>query len=249
MRHRVAHRKLGRVTEHRIAMLRNQATSLLRHEHLTTTVPRAKELRPFVERLITIAKRGGANGKTLHARRLLMHDLQDQEVIEQAVRHAGAALRVAAGRLHAPAAPRIPPRRQRRGRAGRARRQRVRPAREGEGRREGRGGQDQSRPASVDGCGRSPSASAARREASASEEKPAKRGREDEEGAGRRRNSDNAPIQRRVNGAAGHGPSRAPRGCATAGAFVSQTSSTSTPARSAFAAAMIFACRCAGTSS
>ncbi len=62
MRHRVAHRKLGRVTEHRIAMLRNQATALLRHEHLTTTVPRAKELRPFVERLITIAKRGVAGG-------------------------------------------------------------------------------------------------------------------------------------------------------------------------------------------
>ena len=62
MRHRVAHRKLGRVTEHRIAMLRNQATALLRHEHLTTTVPRAKELRPFVERLITIAKRGLAAG-------------------------------------------------------------------------------------------------------------------------------------------------------------------------------------------
>ena len=85
MRHRVAHRKLGRVTEHRIAMLRNQATALLRHEHLTTTVPRAKELRPFVERLITIAKRGVAdgagNGKALHARRLVMHDLQDQEVI------------------------------------------------------------------------------------------------------------------------------------------------------------------------
>src|SRR5579872_5596263 len=85
MRHRVAHRKLGRVTEHRIAMLRNQATALLRHEHLTTTVPRAKELRPFVERLITIAKRGvangEANGKVLHARRLVMHDLQDREVV------------------------------------------------------------------------------------------------------------------------------------------------------------------------
>src|SRR5512134_1964554 len=85
MRHRVAHRKLGRVTEHRIAMLRNQATALLRHEHLTTTVPRAKELRPFVERLITIAKRGvsdGAeNGKTLHARRMVMQDLQDREVV------------------------------------------------------------------------------------------------------------------------------------------------------------------------
>ena len=84
MRHRVAHRKLGRVTEHRIAMLRNQATALLRYEHLTTTVPRAKELRPFVERIITIAKRSlaaGANGKALHARRLVMHDLQDQEVV------------------------------------------------------------------------------------------------------------------------------------------------------------------------
>src|ERR1700687_4482790 len=95
MRHRVAHRKLGRVTEHRIAMLRNQASALLRHEHLTTTVPRAKELRPFVERLITIAKRGIANvgsGRraagaaspgilTLNARRLVMRDLQDREVV------------------------------------------------------------------------------------------------------------------------------------------------------------------------
>src|SRR5207237_3626470 len=89
MRHRVAHRKLGRVTEHRIAMLRNQATALLRHEHLTTTVPKAKELRPFVERIITIAKRGVAHGsadnaaviKTLNARRLVMQDLQDREVV------------------------------------------------------------------------------------------------------------------------------------------------------------------------
>jgi large subunit ribosomal protein L17 len=85
MRHRVAHRKLGRVTEHRIAMLRNQATALLRHEHLTTTVPRAKELRPFVERLITVAKRGLAGGETnghvLTARRLVMQDLQDREVV------------------------------------------------------------------------------------------------------------------------------------------------------------------------
>jgi len=85
MRHRVAYRKLGRVTEHRIAMLRNQATALLRYEHLTTTVPRAKELRPFVERLITIAKRGiaggGANGHALNARRMVMQDLQDRDVV------------------------------------------------------------------------------------------------------------------------------------------------------------------------
>jgi large subunit ribosomal protein L17 len=73
------------VTEHRIAMLRNQATALLRHEHLVTTVPRAKELRPFVERLITIAKRGlaanEANGRTLTARRLVMQDVQDRAVV------------------------------------------------------------------------------------------------------------------------------------------------------------------------
>jgi large subunit ribosomal protein L17 len=85
MRHRVAHRKLGRVTEHRIALLRNQATALLRHEHLTTTVPKAKELRPFVERIITIAKRGladaDANGRVLTARRVVMQDLQDREVV------------------------------------------------------------------------------------------------------------------------------------------------------------------------
>ncbi len=66
-------------------MLRNQATALLRYEHLTTTVPRAKELRPFVERLITIAKRGVAGGNTnghaLNARRLVMQDLQDRDVV------------------------------------------------------------------------------------------------------------------------------------------------------------------------
>ena len=85
MRHRVAHRKLGRVTEHRISMLRNQATALLKYEHLTTTVPKAKELRPFVERLITVAKRGlaagEANGRVLTARRLVMEDVQDREVV------------------------------------------------------------------------------------------------------------------------------------------------------------------------
>ncbi len=85
MRHRVAHRKLGRVTEHRIAMLRNQALALLRHERIQTTVPRAKELRPFVERIITIAKRGLAdgpeNGRTLHARRLVLRDIHDRDVV------------------------------------------------------------------------------------------------------------------------------------------------------------------------
>ena len=85
MRHRVSHRKLGRVTEHRIAMLRNQATDLIRHERIETTIPKAKELRPFVERLITLAKRGlaggEANGKSLHARRLVLKDIQDRDVV------------------------------------------------------------------------------------------------------------------------------------------------------------------------
>jgi large subunit ribosomal protein L17 len=85
MRHNVAHRKLGRVTEHRLAMLRNQAMALLRHERIETTLPKAKELRPFVERLITIAKRGvasgEANGRTLHARRLVLADLPDKDVV------------------------------------------------------------------------------------------------------------------------------------------------------------------------
>ena len=85
MRHRKAHRKLGRVADHRIAMFRNQAHALIKYGHLETTVPRAKELRPFVERLITIAKRGNAggdaNGRMLSARRLVGRDLPDQDVI------------------------------------------------------------------------------------------------------------------------------------------------------------------------
>ena len=87
MRHNVAHRKLGRVTEHRLALLRNQAIALLRHEKIETTMPKAKELRPFVERLITIARRGVAaaepNGKTLHARRMVLSELPDQEVVSK----------------------------------------------------------------------------------------------------------------------------------------------------------------------
>jgi large subunit ribosomal protein L17 len=66
-------------------MLRGQAERLIRYEHLQTTVPKAKELRPFVERIITIAKRGlaagDANGGSLHARRLVLRDIQNREVV------------------------------------------------------------------------------------------------------------------------------------------------------------------------
>ena len=85
MRHRVAHRKLGRVTEHRISMLRNQATALLRHEHLTTTVPRRRNCgrsssgsSPSPSAAWPAAT---ANAKALNARRLVMRDLQDREVV------------------------------------------------------------------------------------------------------------------------------------------------------------------------
>ncbi len=85
MRHRVAHRKLNRVTEHRLSLLRNQAQALLRHERIHTTVAKAKELRPFVERLITVAKRGLVNGSdttlALNARRMVRRDLSDREVV------------------------------------------------------------------------------------------------------------------------------------------------------------------------
>jgi len=66
-------------------MLRNQAEALIRHERIETTMPKAKELRPFVERIITIAKRGlaagNANAGTLHARRMVLRDIQNRDVV------------------------------------------------------------------------------------------------------------------------------------------------------------------------
>lgn len=76
MRHRKKGRKLSRTSAHRKAMLRNMATSLFRHGRITTTTAKAKELRPFAERLITLAKRGD-----LHARRLAATKIADREVL------------------------------------------------------------------------------------------------------------------------------------------------------------------------
>jgi large subunit ribosomal protein L17 len=85
MRHRVAYRKLGRVTEHRIAMLRNQASALIEHERIETTVPKAKELRPFVERIISIAKRSldapAGSARAVTARRRVSADIADRGVV------------------------------------------------------------------------------------------------------------------------------------------------------------------------
>jgi large subunit ribosomal protein L17 len=76
MRHGVAGRKLGVTTSHRFAMFRNMAHALLKHEQITTTLPKAKELRPVAEKLITLGKRGG-----LHARRLAYAQLRDDVVV------------------------------------------------------------------------------------------------------------------------------------------------------------------------
>jgi large subunit ribosomal protein L17 len=71
MRHRVGGRKLGRTSSHRQAMFRNMAAALIKHEQITTTLPKAKELRPYVEKLITLAKKGGLSNRRLAYSRLL----------------------------------------------------------------------------------------------------------------------------------------------------------------------------------
>jgi large subunit ribosomal protein L17 len=69
MRHKHGQRKLNRTSQHRAALLRNLSASLIKHEQITTTVPKAKELRPYLEKLITLAKRGGLSNRRLaHAR-------------------------------------------------------------------------------------------------------------------------------------------------------------------------------------
>lgn len=80
MRHRVAHRKLGRITPHRMALLRNLATALFERERIRTTLVKAKELRPFAEQLITLAKR---SDDRLHARRLVLRDVRDAVVVKK----------------------------------------------------------------------------------------------------------------------------------------------------------------------
>jgi len=80
MRHRVAHRKLGRVTSHRLALLRNLATALFERERIRTTLMKAKELRPYAERLITLAKRDEGR---LAARRLVGRDIKDPKVVKK----------------------------------------------------------------------------------------------------------------------------------------------------------------------
>ena len=78
MRHGIAHRKLNRTTSHRKAMLANMAASLIEHEQIVTTLPKAKELAPFMDKLITLAKRGD-----LHGRRLAMSKVRNEEQVKK----------------------------------------------------------------------------------------------------------------------------------------------------------------------
>ena len=75
MRHRVGHRKLQRTSAHRTALFRNMAAALIKHEQITTTTAKAKELRPYTEKLITLAKKGGLSNRRL-AQARLMDDTQ-----------------------------------------------------------------------------------------------------------------------------------------------------------------------------
>ena len=77
MRHRVAGRRLGRTMEHRLAMRRNMVSSLFQHETISTTIEKAKEVKPFAEKLITLAKKG-----TLPARRRAIAQLGNRDIIE-----------------------------------------------------------------------------------------------------------------------------------------------------------------------
>jgi len=78
MRHGVHGRKLGRTTSHRLAMFANMAASLIKHEQIKTTLPKAKELRPIVEKLVTLGKRGD-----LHARRVAIAKIGDEEMVRK----------------------------------------------------------------------------------------------------------------------------------------------------------------------
>lgn len=78
MRHGMSGRKLGVTTSHRKAMFRNMAVALIKHEQITTTLPKAKELRPVVEKLITLGKRGD-----LHARRQAFALLRDETIVSK----------------------------------------------------------------------------------------------------------------------------------------------------------------------
>ena len=78
MRHGIAHRKLNRTASHRKAMFANMAASLIEHEQIVTTLPKAKELKPFMDKLVTLAKKGD-----LHARRQAIAKIRDKAAVQK----------------------------------------------------------------------------------------------------------------------------------------------------------------------
>lgn len=81
MRHGISGRKLSRKSQHRTALFRNMAAALIKHEQITTTTAKAKELRPYVEKLVTLAKRGGLSNRRLaHSR--LMDETQEKKLFD-----------------------------------------------------------------------------------------------------------------------------------------------------------------------
>ncbi|MEA1014853.1 50S ribosomal protein L17 [Sphingomonas sp. LY54] len=109
MRHRVAGRKLQRTSSHRAALFRNMAAALIKHEQITTTTAKAKELRPYVEKLITLAKKGGLSNRRLAHARLLdetqLKKLFDVLATRYADRNGGYARIIKAGIRASDAAP------------------------------------------------------------------------------------------------------------------------------------------------
>ena len=112
MRHGKAHRKFNRRSDQRTAMLATSRASLIKHEQITTTLPKAKDLRPIVEKLVTLGKRGD-----LHARRQAIAEMRDLAMVKKLFEVLGPALQGSQRRLHPRAQGRLPLRRLRAGRA------------------------------------------------------------------------------------------------------------------------------------
>jgi large subunit ribosomal protein L17 len=88
MKHNIKHRKLNRTSSHRKALLMNMSNALIKHEQITTTVPNAKELRPFIEKVVTLGKKGD-----LSSRRKAMSILQDEKMTNKNIRYFSYSLR------------------------------------------------------------------------------------------------------------------------------------------------------------
>ena len=109
MRHRNQGRKLNRTASHRKAMLANMTAALIKHEQIKTTLPKAKDLRPVIEKLVTLSRRGPTD---LHARRQALAQIKDADQVTKLFDVIGPRYAGPSGRLYPRAEGRVPPRRQ-----------------------------------------------------------------------------------------------------------------------------------------